>query len=156
MSRACSLPEDDLESAEAERVDGVRDGEGVVGHHAGHGGRHLDLRPHQQVVRILLGMVRGCHGELVNFQILDYVLHPNSDGPLNLNTALNLESLVEPDDAAVALAAEAVRGQGAGRALHAQLAHGRRRRRVAHLSATGGQNTTLLLGNRPDDATVSF
>ena len=56
------LPEYDLEPAEAERVDCVRDGESVVGHHAGHCGRHLDLRPHQQIVGVLPRMDRGCHG----------------------------------------------------------------------------------------------
>ena len=68
IDRTCSLPEDDLESAEAERVDGVRDGEGVVGHHARHGRCHLDLRSHQQVVRILLSIDHSCLGEFVDFQ----------------------------------------------------------------------------------------
>ena len=58
---------------------------------------------------------------------------------------------METDESAVALAAEAVRGQRAGRALHAQLAHGRGGRRVAHRFGsrhTVRQNTTPLLEKR--------
>ena len=188
------MPEDDLESAEAERIDGVRDGEGIVGHHAGHGRRHLNLRSHKQVVRILLCIDLSCLGEFVDFQVtfpilflldhsflhkqighiygeanlylhfsplilsgVSYIVNSifldNSQNPRPYNQigqqifpyiAVNVASLVEPQDAAVALAAEAVRGQRARGAFHAQFAHGGRGRRVAHLGSTGCRNTTLL------------